>query len=492
MPSIKEVKETFETIVSDNNIVIGKLDEAAMEAQQKRVDVEDDYQEQLSQMVLSFFLPIDPVALKNLSSATGFDFEDSYKNRMTASDSAKRDLVSLTADYNGSVEGIKEKLDGFSKDLAELTKNKGTLGKTIEVNDGHLKPVNDFNKHAKEEGLKALNEQSIAYFDSKHGFSHVVGMVFNSHYRQGRSLIKKFKKLGTTIPEAQKQQVADAAVFEGVLDKHTKLLQQTAKVTITYKSVQAIGAKVESEDSIIADLSGRMIKMLEDPVVFNKAAQALQDKMPKELVEVRAKIEGFKRIERGMHLRANSLRKASGQLEKQLPKLRKAVRKNGSKKVTVDLDKIRKTFRATQKSNTHTAAEMRKATASIADFKSDKAASRSPSTVSSSPSYSSGPLDFYVNMMIFDMLIHDHHHHDIAASAPDEQSVQSIMGDATGMDGLSGDFNDVSGGADLGGIDADMADMGSMDIDTSSFDVPDIGGGFDAGGGGFDFGGFDF
>ena len=503
MATLREVRDTFETLVSENGTVIRKLEETAMDARSKRLEAEDGYKEQLSQVMLSFFLPPDVQALKSLGVSTGFDFNGQYSERVRSGAEAQRDFVSLTADYGGSVDGIKDKIESFERTLGTINKKKDVLGKAIKSREDDLKPVVDFNKWARAEGSKTLEEGNFDYFDSRKGLSHVVAMVFDGHYRKGRGLIKKFRKSGTTITAAEKMLADDRRQYDEASDNGEKTQRVIEKMNTTYKSVQVISARIESEDSIITDLSGKAIKMLDDPSVFNRSVLALNEKMPVSVVEVRAKIEGFKKIERGMQLRANSLRKASGQLERQLPKIRKGVRRNGSRKVSVDLDKVKKTFRAVQKSNAHTAGEMRKASASIGGYSSGGRAQRGPqSTGSGSVVYGADPIGFYMDMMILDMLIHDHHHGDAATNAPDAQSVHSVIGLSDGVtqdanidmndlspdvscndavDGLSGDFNDSSC-LDVGSLGGDIPD-----VDVGGFSGSDFGGG-----GGADFGGFDF
>lgn len=516
----KEVRDTFEEIVADNNSVISKLDSAIADARHNRAQVDEEYADAVSRFVESLLLPLDKPALAKLSALRiGGGFEEEITARKNATVSALQQMNALTmihGDENVLVEKIGQ-MDG-KVTAAQLTVD--TYKQSIAGMDKVLSDAEAFNKKAEVKGKPQLNEKEIDYFSSKYGFGHLMAVCFNGHYRRGRKIIGNFKaEDNATIPVYVKKR----ALLQEQLDTYKAELAghktEADAVKSVFRNLKSLSDSLEPDDKILSDVGAKIIDFLARPDNFGKTARALGERFPQELIENRAKIESLKQIETGLNLRRDSLKKASSQLSDKLPKLKKAVSNGVRKDIKVDLPKLKKQFKAQQVMATHAAVEMRKATRKVRSFSAAKARPL-PSTASvpaQNVTYvnnSAGfdPLSFMMGWMVFDMISHDHG----AAAAVDSHAVNSVIGisdtvaseaniDTAALSpefsselgqelgGLSGDFNIESGALD--NLDIGTIDTGSFNVDVS---VPDIsidtggsfGGDFGGGGGGFDSGGF--
>lgn len=520
MAKPKEVRDTFEEIVADNDSVISKLDGAIADARHHRAQVDGEYADAVSRFVESLLLPLDKPALATLSALRiGGGFEEEITARKNATVSAMQQMNAITMTH-GDETALAEKLGTLDGRVTAATLKVDAFKEKIAEMDRLLADAEAFNKKAEAKGKPALNEKEIDYFSSKYGFGHAMALCFNGHYRRGRKIIANFKTEDkATIPAAVKLRAGLQEQLGTFKAELAKAKDETAAVESVFGNLKRLAKSLEPDDKILSDVGAKIIDFLAVPDNFGKAAKALGGRFPQELVEYKAKIESLKQIEKGLNLRRDSLKKASSQLSDKLPKLRKAVRNGVRKDIKVDLPKLKKQFKAQQVMAAHTAVEMRKASRRVRGFSAARARPMPLQGAASAPAQNVtyvntySPLDFMMSWMIFDMVAHDHHHHGHgAAAAVDSHAVNSVMGipesvaaeaniDTASLSpefsselgqelgGLSGDFNLESGALDS--LDIGSLDTGSFDIDVSVPDISvDTGGSFDfGGGGGFDFGG---
>lgn len=518
MTQVVKVRDTFKTLINDNNKAVGKLRESIRDIQGKRDATEKTYETMIDRFAGALFWPsLDEENLGKLSASLGnsIDFVQTFKDAMTASREAEIRLNALTATH-GEESKLEDKVRGLQREINASEQKEEKLETSINLAEASLVPVHRFNRDAKE-GAPKLNEAEIGYFSSKSGFAHVWSWMFNSHYREGRAIIKDLKENGEDAVTLQKSVAENTPALAQAKTLTRSIKAEKAEVEAPLKEIRETASGVFTEQQIADGMKLQVAGLLADRDFFNKLASEMGPAFPVAAVELRAKLEGFDKLEDGANKAIKGLESASSNLDKHMYKLDKAARNKPSHDVKIDLDKIKKGYNAQAVLATHKAGEIKKASNSIDTYSGP-----------SSPTYVGyNPLDFYMGFMIADMLNHSHHDHGhaVAAAADAGNSVSeaassaaaidpSVINDTLGIpDNIATDMN-----LDLDNLapalsDADLSSLGDSfngaagldlgNIDVGTFSVPDIsipdinidvgsidvggGGGFDFGGGGIDF-----
>lgn len=508
---VVKVRDTFKSLINDNNKAVGKLRESIRDIQGKRDATEKTYDTMIDRFAGSLFWPsLDDENLGKLSASLGnsIDFVQTFKDAMTASREAEIRLNALTATH-GEESKLEEKVRSIQQQVNKAEEKEEKLETAIRTATRALSPVDEFNAGAKE-GAPKLNEADIGYFSSKSGFAHVWSWMVNSHYREGRAVIKEMTQGGNDIVALQKNLAADTAALPDAKVVTQALIAERKEVEKPLAEIRETASGVFTEQQIADGMKLQVAGLLADRDFFNKLASEMGPAFPSAAVELRAKLEGFDKLEDGANKAIKGLESASKNLDKHMYKLDKAARNKPSHDVKIDLDKIKKGYNAQAVLATHKAGEIKKASTSIDTYSGP-----------SSPTYVGySPLDFYMGFMIADMLNHSHHDHGhaVAAAADAGTSVSeaassaalvdpAVINDTLGIpDNIATDMN-----LDLDNLapalsDADLSSLGDSfngaagldlgNVDVGSFDVPDISipdisidvGSIDVGGG-FDFGG---
>ncbi|MEZ0260351.1 MAG: hypothetical protein ACAH80_05035 [Alphaproteobacteria bacterium] len=501
MAYAREVKETFEKILDDNNAAIRDLEGAINQTQSDKASLETSYATSINRFATSLFTPkLNEATLDKLSWITDgkTNFVQEYRAQVEDSRLSEIKLNALTATH-GEFDVLDDRLKGLRKEVKAAIAHERDLSETANVSALRLRQVDRFNAEAPA-GAAKLEEASIGYFNSKTGVNHLINWMFNGHYRRGRALIKSFAEDGATIPAVQKQLVDERAAVATAVEATKAVVARKDEVEKPHLEMQQLAEKVKSNDDIAEGLTHKLTDLLDDRAFFCRAVASLGQEFPQAPIEMRSKIEGMGKLVQSTRNTVTSLRQSGAKLEKNLPKLRKAASKNSRKNINVDLPKIKKGFKAQQTMAKHKAAEVRKASTSMKDYSGSS---------SGGPIYSApDPLDFYMGFMIADMLTHHHHHADVASSAASAVSSApdpAVLNEAIGipdnvaadagldLDNLSPSLSDAEMG-DLSGAfnDAgslDVGDIGNVDVpdvDVPDFEMPDLGDIGDV------FGGFDF
>jgi len=519
VPNPREVRDTFDQLIRDNDKAVRELEDSIRTIKRDREPVEKLYAGMIDRYAESLVWPsLDEDALNAIGKANGgkADFVKAYNTSMTESRQAEIRLNALTATH-GELSVLETRMEQLQHQADKADGNAVKLARSAADKAEKLHAVDTFNAGAAKDAPK-LEEGSIAYFNSKSGFAHVWSWLFNSHYRNGRAIIKEAEKGGVSIPDQQKQLKAAREELALAREKTDAIVAQKLEVEKPFREMKSVAEKVLTEEQIARGIKADVLKLLQNRDSFNATAKALGNKFPAHAVELRAKTEGFDKLEAGARKSIDGLKATTKKLRDPMDKLNKAVSRKPGMNINMDLGKTKKGVKAQQTLAKHKAAEIKKASDSIGKYETP---SGSPAPVYLGPD----PLDIYLGFMIADMLSH-HHHHDVvttaagaatdaASSVAVTEAVQSVdpsvINDTLGipdniaadagidvgnlapelssaeLSGLDGAFNDVSG------IDVGNIDVGTFEVpDIPDISVPDIdvGGGLDLGG--IDFGGFDF
>lgn len=518
MAQVREVRDTFSKLINDNNNAVKKLQESIRDIQGKREATEKTYDTMVDRFAGALFWPsLDEENLGKLSASLGnsIDFVQTFKDAMTASREAEIRLNALTATH-GEESKLEDKVRSLQREINKSEEKEEKLEVAINLAEASLVPVNRFNRDAKE-GAPKLNEAEIGYFSSKSGFAHAWSWLFNSHYREGRAIIKDLKENGEDVVTLQKSLVENTPALAAAKTLTQSIKAEKAEYEAPLREIQKTAEGVFTEQQIAEGMKLQVTGLLADRDFFNKLAVDMGDAFPSSAVELRAKLEGFDKLEDGANKSIKGLQSASANLDKHMYKLNKAANKKPYMDVKVDVEKIKKGYNAQAVLATHKAEELKKASKSIDTYSGP-----------SSPTYVGyNPLDFYMGFMIADMLNHSHHDHGHAVAAaaeagnsgPTEAASSAaaidpaVINDTLGipdniatdmnldldnlapslsdsdLSSLGDSFNDAAGNLDVGSLDVGSFDVPDISVPDISIDVGniDVGGGFDFGGGGIDF-----
>lgn len=511
LPNPREVRDTFTTLINDNDKAIGELEASIRDVQRNRDKVEGLYNGMIDRFAQELLWPsLDEERLADLKSSTGGrqDFLKSFQQQTTESREAEIRLTALTATH-GEASVLESRMRDLQKEANNSDENARGLGRAVASSRAALAPVEKFNADAGE-GAPKLDEKGQSYFTSKTGIAHLWSWAFNGHYRRGRAILKELDEKGSTIPGLQKHLAEAKESYAAANARTAELAEQKLAVEKPLREIKATAAKVQTEEQIVKNVKNDILALLKDRNNFNKAVKALGPRFPAHAVELRAKLEGFDKLQAGARKSIEGLKETTKQLRKPMSDLNKAVSRKPSMKIKMNLPKTSQKVKAQQVLARHKASEIKKAGGALGKYETPKSR---PSSGSSSGPYYAGPdpLDIYMGFMIADMLSHSHHHHahgatEVAASAASVDA--SVLNDTIGispdvaagagvdlenlspdlsaveLEGLGGAFNDAS--LDLGNLDVGDIGVGDLDLGGLDISMPDI----DFGG--IDIGGIDF
>lgn len=462
--SVREVKAGFEEVLNDNNKALEELESAVRTIGLDKAGIEESYQRGLDRFVSSVIHPMNSDALKKMSGWMPSrkdevfvirDLEREHLGRISASQQAEIRLNGLTVTH-GSLEQMEKKYTVLSATAGELDAAEKKTARAITTIIGNLAPVSDFNKRYGAHKAK-LDAEGIDYFSSKKGIGHVWSYLFDAHYRQGRAIIKDFSSNKDGIVAAQKSLASfkEELVEKGAARKSVQEKAQAAEAVLT--EMQSIDAQALSEEKLRDVLKQDILQALKNAETFGKVAKSLEGVFPQLLIEQRAKIENMAKLQEGAEKTRSAVKDANKKLDVHMPKLKKAVSRAPSKKISIDLNGIKAGYKPLQKGVRQQASQIKQRGTAVRTYRYQP--SQAASTAA--PAGGINALDVVMVAMIMDM----------NSSVPDIPSVD-----------IGGSFNDAVSGIDAGSFD--VPDLSKLDIS-----VPDISidtGGFSGG----DFGGF--
>lgn len=472
--SVRDVKNGFEEILNDNEQALAELQGAVKSVSTDKAGLQETYQRGLDRYIGGLVHPMNSAALKKISywmprsSEDGYearDLEAEYRSRVTASQQAEIKLNGLTA-TNGSISQMAGKVEALGTQASDLGDTISATRKSIDGYEAKLAPVDTYNARAAKQGKAQLNAEGIDYFSSKKGLSHVFSYLFDSHYRQGRGLIKTFAG-AETIPAAQQSLLDQKASFATAQQEKAAVVEKRDAAQAVLSDMRDTDGKVFSEHKLRADLTKEIVTAMEDAGRFGKIAKSLEDSFPQLLLEQRAKIEQFAKLQESAQKTIGVVNDANKKLSVHMPKLKKAVSRQPSKKISIDLDGIRQSFKPLQKGVKAQASQVKQRSTSVSKYRYQ------PAQVSGSAAPAGGidALDIVMIAMIMDM-------------ANDMPNVPDVD--------VGGSFNDAVSGIDSASFD--VPDLSRIDVSVPDISVPDISidtgsfSSFDSGG---SFGGFD-
>lgn len=523
--SIREIRDTFSSLMDGNRSVQSLLEKTRSQTRDKSNAAKKDYNTLLEQFVLLALLQHDskPEILQKMSAgfSENMNLGDMYRAQIRHNNENISEYSRLT-DIHGPLDKLQASMTRLNGEIGKIKNEKTAVLEQIDHDREILKPVDVFNAQAQKAGRPAIDsQQGVDYYHSKTGLNFVAALVFDGHYRRGRELIESFREEhGLSILEVQarlKRSLEQPQMMDNKMDALRKA-EPAAQAPIGKMS--DLKKEIQTEDQVLQQAKEGIVHYLDDPRFFNKVAAALGDEFPTEAVQLRAKIESYAKVEEGLTQNIDILKKATENLDKPMYKLNKGVRNGkGSKRVDIDLDGIRKSYKDLQAASKKRAEGVQDINLSIENFKftpeqmdkiSAAAASASVpdmtamsvSSGAASRATSSGPdfLTMYMLLMVHDMSFN--HMHSSIDNGLLHSTFNGIPGDLSRDLGLPSfdagsvmdSFNHSSGldslHIDTGNFNVDTSafnfDTPSFDVGSSSFDFGGGGGGFDAGGGGFD------
>lgn len=471
--SVRDVKNTFEEILGDNAEALREIDKTISHTKSDIKGVEELYGRALEKFVTAQIRPMNSDVLKKLSAiAATRDFEQEFNEGIAAARTAEIRLNGLVATH-GPQGKLKYQLEKLSEESNKLGGESLTLVGAASKLKTTLRPVSSFNAYAERIGKPKLEAESIDYFDSKKGFSHIWSFLFDTHYRHGRALIRDFAAQGTTIPDTQKSLADNTAAQAGKKTRLDEMAAEAGRITLVLKNLNDAAEKNMSTETLRERMKKDIVNAFDDVKFFNRAAQTLGSTFPVFVTEQRAKLENLRKILDGAQKSRQAVHDAGGKLNKHMPKLRTAASRSGSTQITIDLNGIKTSFGGMQKGVKAQAVQLRQTSAAVRDYKFTP--SSSPAAANAAPASGMDPVFFMAVIMMSDI------NHSVAV--PDVS--------------IPGNIGDSFNGAALDAVNVPNIDISVPDISVSVPDisVPDISissGGFDSGGfsGGFDGGGF--
>lgn len=476
--SLRDVKSEFETILNDNAKAVSQLQEALKSVETDKSNVQEIYTRALDRFVADILHPLDKAALKTLSSLTTDkrDFETQYNQARQDSSTADIRLNGLVATH-GSVAQMNKTVAALNAAADTLKQDVQVARDHIEFYEQKLEPVDRFNRQAAASGKAELKEGGIDYFSSKKGFGHVWAFVFDSHYRQGRGLIKSLEG-AKTIVSLQASLQTEQGVFAQKKAERAQVQEKQSAAEAVLQDMEQTESRIFSDQDIRTQVKADILQQFENPSYFGAVAAKMKDSFPEIVLENRAKLEHLGSLSAGGKKTLGVVSDANNKLDKHLPKLRKAISRGGGyKKMSIDMSSIRAGFKPLQVGVRKQAVQLKQRSATVRKTSyAPRIATAPQRSGSAAEAGSFTPLDAMMAFIIYDSLTD------------------------VGMADLGGSFNDAVDGIDAAGLDAAVPDMSSIDVSVPDISVPEIsvpdisidvgGGGFDFGGGGGDFGGF--
>lgn len=482
--SVRDVKNTFESILGENAKVIRDIDETISKTKSDMEAVDGLYTRALDKFVTSLLRPMDSEALKTLSGLTTGkrDFEQEYHNNMAAARASEIRLNGLVTAH-GEEKTLKQKLDALSRESSALGAESLSLASAISRQEKTLRPVDGFNAQAAYTGKPKLDAEGIGYFSSKKGFSHVWSWMFDSHYRGGRALIKSFAEGGETIPAVQQSLADDTAQQEQKKARLEEMSAEANRLQPILKNMREAADGAHSEHTLRERLKKEVMAAFDDMAFFNRAAKKMGAKFPVFVTEQRAKLENLRKIHDGALKTRQTVQQAGGKLDKHMSKLRRAASSSGSTRISIDLNGIKTSFGGMQASVKAQSAQMRQTSSAVRDYKFSAAPSPQVSSAAASAPGGMDPVFFMAVIMMSDI---SHAPHVPDVSVPDAGSAIGDSFNSAAIDGAVGSVD-----VNVPDVNVSVPDISVPDISVPDISVPDVsisvsdfggGGGFDAGG----------
>lgn len=437
--STRTLLQRFDTILAANNNAISDLNMTANSISAAKSPTADIYEQLMQEFVTTILTPFSTGTLLQV----GTVYASHYSALSMQNVKHQAAIDDLVAGY-GPVEAIPAQLKKMSADNSALKAQQMQLKAQHDRLADQLRGVAEFDQRAHKAGKVDLSLNNISYFDSKKGIDGFFARIFDGHYKQGRKLIATFAKTGQSIPVVKTEYVATS-------DALSKLNKDIATADKSYnnlsevpKALSDLSAQMKSEKQMSDILKAKIISDARHKDQFDNLLRNFPTQVPEYLVETRAKIDAYDKLEASAKTQAKQLKDMAAPIEKKMPDLRKAARSSQSRNVSLDMDKIETAFGDAQKNAKKNAEQVKKGKEKVTNYDRRYDASTMSRDVAVSA------LDAYTDILMYDMLFD--------------------MMDGK-LDGHGGLFN---GGLDLGDALSSVGSDLSNTFNTVSFDTSDI------------------
>lgn len=531
MPRAREVRDTFETLISQNNAVITSLDATMSRTTSLRSDVERTLTAQLESIAARLMNPVNYEALDKLASISGaVNVGKAYDEAIAASAKARADYTTYS-ETNGDSITLNSKLQAKQKEVSDAELKNGEIKAALSGIHSQLAPTMQFmQKYPGKQGF--VKQQDVDYFTSKSGIKHAWAWLTDSHYRQGRKLLQDYTARGVSTVDLWASEQAYVTEGEGLHSRIARLKDERDTLQRKGDEARRLLSLVIEDGEITYRMKKEIVSQLRDKATINRAVIMLPDYVSDNVLESWVKVDAYSRMNARLEGQKKGIQSVNNSLNKPMSKLNKAVRHNVTKDIRIDLKDTIAKVQTAQVASRHLATEVSKANGRIDAFSAKNPRTQLQAATAGLPVGNTprGALydttDIFMMYMIYSMITPDTTVN--VASVVDPAAVHMTLGipdaaataagldvgnlvpqlDAStlsGLESMGGNISIDTGNLDslVGNIDVSVPDFGSLDISVPdvSISVPDIsvpdisidtggwgGGGSDFGGGG---GGFD-
>ncbi len=436
--SVSTAWSRLDAAITQNNAAVAELNNAANDVASAKSSKAEIYQQLMQEFVANISSPFGAGTLAKIDQK----YADQY-TFLHDQNAANNAAIGALVNRYGPVDSIPAKLQDLGDKSFEMKAEYTCLRKEYDNAIENLNPVWIFDKEAGCKG-KPLVSQDASYFSSKTGLSGFFARVFDSHYKQGRKLLAAFEKKGITIADTQSKfdQVARDLDKNKTAAEKNSFEQQALKEAPG--NIKKLNAKLKSDDQIQALVTNTIINDARDKSVFDALTAQFLSHVPEYLVEVRAKIDAYDKLEASAREKAKQLKEMAKPIESKLPKLKSAAGKPGATLKDIDLDAIEGALKQAQENAKKNAEQVKKGKEKVTTY------DRRYDTSTMALDVAVSALDTYTSLLMYDMLFD--------------------MMDGK-LDGHGGLFN---GGLDLGDALSGVGSGFSNVFNTVSFDTFDI------------------
>lgn len=528
MPRAREVRDTFQTLISQNNSVIGTLDATISRTSDMRSTAQRTLDMQLESIANRLMDPVNYAALDKLAGVSGaVNVGKAYDQAVAASAKAREDYASYSATHGDSI-ALNTSLQAKQKEVADAELQQSAIKAALSGIHPKLKASMDFMaKYTGKAGM--VTQADVDYFSSKKGIAHMWAWATDGHYRNGRRILRDYADKGLSTVELWQQEKDYVHQGEGLHGRITRLKDERDSLQRKSDEARRLQSLIVSDSDIAFRMKKEICGQLRDKNTINRAAIILPEFVGEGVLESWVKVDAYQRMAARLEGQKKGLKTVNDSLNKPMSKLNKAVRHNVTKDIRIDLKDTIAKVQTAQVASRHLATEVGKANARIDLFSAKNPRIQLQAANAGLPMGNSprGALydttDLFMMYMVFNIIATDS---SSVIPAVDPAAVHMTLGipdaaasaagldvgnlvpqlDAStlsGLEGLGGNINIDTANLDslLSNIDVSVPDFGSLDISVPdvSISVPDIsvpdisistdwgGGGFDGGGiGGFD------
>lgn len=483
MPSIRDVHDTFEKLIRNQKKIVSSLQSEREAVRQQKSGTARQLRADIAAAIPDLTAP-RLVLLTRIArqSGTPYDFTGAVA-QMVETDSLIQNTQREEERVWGTPQHLKNKIREEQTAQNAADREDAESRRIVQTLDARMRPITTLNRN----NTPKISRENRAQFESLKLWS----FVSDTAYRQGYLALRAYAKTGhdyfadfDTHAEASVKN-ADAASrlqqHKSNLSDMENALNRAEKLQQTYKGPDAILQTVRDQVNR---------QLVDNPVFAANLARDLPENIGRPLVLGALKIRNLDKIEENLDRGIKDVLATVRNLEAPMSKLSKGKRYKPSKSVNVDLAKIEKGVNAQIAYSGYRAVSASRAREAVQTYQ---------------PSNSNDFLSFqnmFLIYMIMDM------HTDAAyvnqTFGLDKDAAQSMnlnledlkpdlagtLGD--GIGNLSDQFNglgDSIGQMDLGQIERDLANMGSIDVGSVDVGHIDTGSHNDFGGGGYDGGG---